>query len=72
MDTPQVTTHRRRWLTPQQAAIHLGCSENFLARDRLYRLHGIPFCRLGRHIRYDVADLDSFLERNKIGAGGQP
>ena len=54
-----------KWLNTQQAAAHLGCSRNFLDRDRLSRLHGIRFARLGRHIRYDVADLDAFLEASK-------
>ena len=56
---------QKRWYTTQQAANHLQCSPAFLHHDRLTRLHGIPFARLGRHIRYDVADLDAFLERSK-------
>lgn len=61
-------TTRSRWLTPQQAADYLGCSRNFLDKDRVTRLHGIPFARLGRHIRYSVDDLDAFLERSKLAA----
>jgi len=73
--TPQHTppTHRqRRWLPPQQAADYLGCSRNFLDRDRTSRLHGIPYARLGRHIRYDISDLDAFLERSKAQSGELP
>jgi excisionase family DNA binding protein len=55
----------KRWLTPQEAAQYLGCSRNFLDKDRVHRLHGIPFCRLGRHIRYDQFDLDAYLEGSK-------
>lgn len=55
-----------RWLPPQQAADYLGCSKALLDKDRVTGLHGIPFTRLGRHIRYDIADLDAFLERNKV------
>ena len=58
----------RRWLSNAEAAEYLGCSENFLDKDRLTRLHGVPFTRLGRHIRYDLADLDAFLERGKMQA----
>lgn len=59
-------THRqRRWLSEEQAAEHLGSSKGFLSKDRLTRLHNIPFARLGRHIRYDIADLDAFLEASK-------
>ena len=54
-----------RWLSSQQAAGYLGCSTTFLEKNRVTKLHNIPFSRLGRHIRYDRADLDAFLERNK-------
>ena len=56
-----------RWLTTKQAAEYLGCSAAFLEKERVTRLHGIPFTRLGRHIRYDKADLDAYLEQNKEG-----
>lgn len=51
-----------RWLTVEEAARYLGCSRNFLDKDRVSRLHGIPYSRLGRHIRYDRIRLDAFLE----------
>ena len=56
----------KRWLTTAMAAEYLGCSKNFLDKDRSNRLHGIPFARLGRHIRYSVDDLDQFLEASKV------
>ena len=56
----------RRWLTVVAAAIYLDCSRNLLDKDRITKLHGIPYSRLGRHIRYDRADLDAFLEANKV------
>ncbi len=51
-----------RWLTVEQAADYLKCSRNFLDKDRVTRLHGIPFARLGRHIRYSRDALDAYLE----------
>lgn len=51
-----------KWLNVEQAARYLGCSRNFLDKDRISRLHGIPFSRLGRHIRYDRSQLDEFLK----------
>lgn len=60
------TTPARRWLTVDKAAAYLSCSRSFLDQDRLSRLHEIPFARLGRHIRYDMADLDAYLERSKM------
>jgi hypothetical protein len=47
----------------------LQCSESFLHQDRHSRVHGIPFSRLGRHVRYRQSDLDEFLEHSKSKAG---
>ena len=54
------------WMTVAEAATYLRCSQTFLNTDRLTRLHNIPFSRLGRHIRYSVADLDAWLEAQKV------
>ena len=56
----------RRWLSNAEAAAYLCCSEHFLNKDRLTRSHGIPYYRLGRHIRYDLNDLDAILEQSKM------
>ena len=55
------------WLTTKEAARHLGCSVTFLATDRMTRRHGIPFCRVGRVVRYDIAELDAWLKANRQG-----
>ncbi len=55
----------KRWLNVTEATAYLGCSRNFLDKDRVTRLHGIRFTRLGRHVRYDREDLDAFLEAYK-------
>jgi excisionase family DNA binding protein len=57
----------RRWLNTDQAADYLGCSKNFLDKDRS-QFHRIPFSRLGRVIRYDINDLDGYLEAAKVVA----
>jgi excisionase family DNA binding protein len=54
-------THR--YLNVPEAARYLRTSKAFLDRDRLTRLHGIPFVRLGRRILYDRLALDDFLAR---------
>ena len=63
-----VTLTPRRWLNNAEAAAYLGCSLNFLDRDRIEKLHGIPFYRLGRHIRYDANDLDAFILSGRMVA----
>jgi len=55
-----------RWLTTEEAAKYIGCSKNFLDKDRITRLHDIPFSKLGRHIRYDSFELDEYLEKTQV------
>jgi len=56
-----------RWLSPGEAADYLGCSKNFLDKDRTY-FRRLPFTRLGRAIKYDICDLDAYMENRKVGA----
>jgi len=63
--TMRIETTPSKWLSPQQAAAYLGCSRNFLDKARLSRLHAIPYCRLGRHVRYLASDLDDWLKSSK-------
>lgn len=65
MTRNSTSPHSKRWLSTREAAEYLGCSSSFLEKDRLSRLHGIPFSKLGRHVRYAVDDLDAHLQRNK-------
>lgn len=60
-----------RWKNVRTAASYLGCSKSTLDRDRCTGLLGIPFTRLGKKILYDTADLDAFLESNKVRYSGE-
>ena len=53
----------KRWLNVAEAAEYIGCSQAFLHKDRLTKIHRIPYSRLGRSIRYDRLALDEYLER---------
>jgi len=59
------------------AAEHLGVSVAFLRADR-YRGHvgartpGPPFYRVGRAIRYDIADLDAWLAARRVDRAARP
>jgi len=55
------------WLTNREAARYLKVSSAFLNEDRCYRKHGIPFTRVGRHIRYNKSELDAFLLKRSVG-----
>ena len=61
----QNTLHE--WLSERTAASHIKASVQFLQRDRVSRLHGIPFYRMGRHVRYLKSDLDHWLMSNRVG-----
>jgi len=67
MTINELATGRKKWGTTKIAAQYLDCSESLLAKDRISGLLGIPFCRLGRHIRYNLDDLDAYLESQKTG-----
>lgn len=65
MITPTISVE---WLSPKQAADYLGCSRSLLDKDRITGLLGIPFSRLGRHIRYSRKALDAYLESTSTAA----
>lgn len=50
-----------RYLTVKEAAGYLRSSKAFLDKDRLSKLHGVPFLRLGRRVLYDKLALDAWL-----------
>ena len=56
----------KQWLTPREAAEYLSCSVGFLNVDRGQSRYKLPYTRLGRAIRYRVADLDDFLLSNRV------
>ena len=69
-DSPEKTSNSitsRRWLSTAEAAEYLGCSVFFLNRNRQLAGRAIPFTRLGRCVRYDIHDLDAYLETRKVG-----
>jgi len=54
----------RRFLTETEAARYLGVSRSFLAKKRCTG-GGCRFCKIGRRVLYDVADLDAYAEQAK-------
>jgi hypothetical protein len=56
------TESQPRWMTCEQAAAYLQCSPATLNKDRLTGLLQVPYCRMGRSIRYDRLALDAYLE----------
>lgn len=51
-----------------QAAERLGVSERWVRRAVAERR--IPFIKCGHFVRFDPADLDAFVDRNRVPASG--
>ncbi|MDL2226235.1 helix-turn-helix domain-containing protein [Deltaproteobacteria bacterium OttesenSCG-928-M10] len=66
--TANITGLKRRWLSINEAAAYIGCCRSLLDKDRSSRVHGIPFSKFGRVVRYDLEDLDAFLQSRKVVA----
>ena len=59
-----------RLIKQSEAATYLGLSEATLERDR-WRGGDIPFVRVGpRSIRYDIKQLDDYVESRTVRCGG--
>jgi predicted DNA-binding transcriptional regulator AlpA len=57
---------RHRLVKQDKAAEYLGLSEATLERDR-WRGGDIPYIRIGpRAIRYDLEQLDEYIDRNTV------
>ena len=62
METKQV---EKRLLSVAEASQLLGMSESFLYK--LAESKEIPHLRLGRAVRFDIAQIDSWLKRHAVG-----
>lgn len=54
-----------RYITEKEAAVRTGISVSKLQKDRHYR-RGLPYVKIGKTIRYDIDDVDQFMEQHKI------
>ena len=65
-DSPQLP----KFLRAREVAEWLGISEQALAQDR-FRGDGIPYVRIGSRVRYRMADLVEYVEKNTVIPGTQ-
>ncbi|HJS88688.1 MAG TPA: hypothetical protein VJ738_01845 [Steroidobacteraceae bacterium] len=61
----------REWKNEEAAAAHIGMSVSYLRMDRLRgnvgnRTPGPAYYKIGRSVRYDVRDLDTWLEGRRV------
>ncbi len=54
-------------VTPEQTAEMLGVSVGTLGVWRCTRRYPLPFVKVGRSVKYKLADLERFVERRTIG-----
>lgn len=57
-------TSSAQYLTVPQAAEHLNTSVRFIRR--LIAERRVGFFRVGRHVRFAVADLDAFVQAGRV------
>ncbi len=60
----QESTARQR-LTESETAMYLAMSKPWLRLQRM-RGHGPNFLKIGRSVRYDVRDLDAWLQKHRV------
>ena len=71
-DTPKIVgSPPPRLFNEADAATYLGLSRSLLRRQRCEgqrdgHVPMVPYIRAGRSIRYDIADLDAWIESNKV------
>lgn len=58
----------RQLVDRQTAARYLGVRSGTLAVWASTKRYPLPYYRVGRSVRYDIADLDAFLDRRTVGA----
>ncbi|MDA8093090.1 MAG: helix-turn-helix domain-containing protein [Betaproteobacteria bacterium] len=54
----------RELLTRKEAAKYLGMKEQTLAKWASTQRYDLPFIKVGKSVRYRLADLNDFLQRN--------
>ncbi len=54
-----------KYITEKEAAVRTGFSVSKLQKDRHYR-RGLSYVKVGSAVRYDITDIDKFMEQHKI------
>jgi len=64
----QTISVKPKLLTTEEAAEFLGVSAGTLAVWRCLARYRLPFVKIGRNVRYDQDDLQSWLVSRKVNA----
>lgn len=63
-----MATQQDKLLTQKEVVEWTGMSPAWFEMSR-FKGTGIPFCRLGRAIRYRTSDVQRWIEANMVGTG---
>ena len=58
----------KRWLCTKELANYTGYSASFFEKLRCYG-GGPPFYKIGRNVRYQIEDVENWLELKRCDAG---
>lgn len=61
----KVVPAQKKWLSKQEAMAYLGVGEDYLTKLR--NEAKVSFSQDGRMIWYDLASIDRYILRNKVG-----
>jgi hypothetical protein len=62
----KASAETRRLLRAREAAEYLNTTEGALRADRHSPGMAIPYCKLGRAVRYDIRELDKLIEARTV------
>ena len=62
----KVEHHRHRLMNEHEVAERLGVSPGTLRVWRCTKRHNLPFIKLGKSVRYDVAAVEQFITASTI------
>lgn len=65
MSTATATSPSRNLISPQEAANRLNVSVDTLADWRCRKTVNLPFVKCGRSVKYEVRDVEAFMDANK-------
>lgn len=54
----------RRWLTPDELNLFYKITKSTQSKMRMKKR--IPYSKVGKFIRYDIKEIDKWLENNKV------
>ena len=62
-------TNKQNLISAEQAADYLGVSIRTMANWRSRGFPNLPYCKIGRCIRYRLADLDAYIAKHSYNEG---